>query len=71
MKTRIINKEGRVWTFPTFYAALPYIKWGKIEDFDIIIENGEKIRVYDDRYDYQTELMAQGLIINPDSTPDE
>jgi hypothetical protein len=49
MKTRIIKKNGTRWDFNSVKEAKPFIKKGNLNDFEIIEEKGEKIRVYDDR----------------------
>lgn len=53
MKVRIINKAGKSWNFDSVKAARPHIKKDYFNHYEIVIENGKKIRVYDDR-DYDT-----------------
>lgn len=48
MKARIINKDGKAWDFESVRKALSHIKKDCRDNYTIIEEDGEKIRVYDD-----------------------
>jgi hypothetical protein len=49
MKVRLINRYGYAWNFISVRAAKPHIKKDRLDDYETIIENGEKIRVYKDK----------------------
>lgn len=49
MKVRIINPSGQTWEFSSVESARPFVNKDRYDEYDIIVENGERIRVYDDR----------------------
>lgn len=49
MKVRIIKKNNTAWDFNSVKDAKPFIKKDSLKNFEIIKEDGDKIRVYDDR----------------------
>jgi hypothetical protein len=49
MKIKVIKSNGTSWDFNSVKDAKPHIKKDRFKDFEIIEEDGEKIRVYDDR----------------------
>lgn len=49
MRVRMINKSGHIWDFNSMKAAKPHIKKANYDCYTIVIEDGEKIRIYDDR----------------------
>ena len=49
MKVRIVKTNGTSWDFNTVTEANKHIKKDRVKDYDTREENGEKIRVYDDR----------------------
>jgi len=49
MQTKLINKQGIVWTFSSVKAAKPLIKKDRFKNYETEINNRKKIRIYDDR----------------------
>jgi len=50
MKVKMINPSGAIWEFDSAAKAKPFINPDRYDEYDVIVEeDGEKIRVYDDR----------------------
>jgi len=49
MQTKLINKQGTVWTFSSVETAKPFIKKDRFRNYETEIKNRKKIRIYDDR----------------------